>query len=144
MPDIAEYNDIGSDDAQSFYNELKGEFYYYHEGFTEEDDDDPDVDEEEGWLRLPSQRDANEYEMMSDFSASVMYAEKRDQLEIALSGRGAFRRFKDAVSREGIADEWYKFRDKRYMEFARDWCEANEIPYNPVELPNDESESHSD
>ena len=141
LSEIVEYIDMGSDDAESFYNELTGEFYYYHEGFT---DDERDLDEEEGWLRLPNQREADEYRMMSDFSSTVRNARKREQLEIALSGRGAFRRFKDAVSREGIDNEWYVFRDKRYLAFARNWCEGNGIPYDPAELPNSEDDDHGD
>ena len=139
LSEIVEYIDFGSTDAMSFYNELTGEFYYYHEGFT---DNDRDLDEEEGWLRLPNQRDANEYEMMSDFSGMVRNARKRDQLEIALSGRGAFRRFKDAVDREGIANKWYAFRDRRYLEFARDWCDENGIAYDPAEIQTDEGINH--
>jgi len=139
LREIADYIDMGSEDAESFYNELTGEFYYYHEGFT---DDERDLDEEEGWLRLPNQREANEYRMMSDFSDTVRNTRKREQLEIALSGRGAFRRFKDAVNREGIADEWYAFRDKRYLVFASNWCEGNGIPYDPAELPISEDDDH--
>ena len=68
LSDVAEQIDMTNDGAQSFYNELTGEFYYYCEGFT---DDERDLDEEEGWLRLPSQRDADEYEMMSDFADTL-------------------------------------------------------------------------
>jgi hypothetical protein len=131
LSDIAENIEMASDGAETFYNELTGEFYYYNQDFS---DDDRDLDEEEGWLRLPSQRDADEYEMMSEFADIVEDSRKRGQLDIALSGRGAFRRFKDAVNREGIAEEWYAFRDKMYLEFARDWCEDEGIPYDSSDL----------
>ena len=49
LSEVVDYIDMGSDGAASFYNELTGEFYYYHDGFT--DDDYRDLDEEEGWLR---------------------------------------------------------------------------------------------
>ena len=65
--------------------------------------------------------------MMSDFADTVRNPRKHEQLEIALSGKGAFRRFKDAVIREGVEDAWYAFRDRRYLEFARDWCDENEL-----------------
>jgi hypothetical protein len=60
---------------------------------------------------------------------------KREQLEIALSGKGAFRRFKDVVDRVGVDAAWYAFRDRRYQEFARDWCDEEEVPYDKNELP---------
>jgi hypothetical protein len=74
---------------------------------------------------------------MSDFADTVHNPRKQKQLEIALSGRGAFRRFKDAVYREDVEEAWYAFRDRRYLEFARDWCDENQIPYEPED---DESE----
>ena len=138
LSDVAEHIEMADNGSYSFYNELTGEFYWYSD-FG--DRDDRDLDEEEGWLRLPSQRDADEYGMMSDFAEAVKNSRKREQLDIALSGKGAFRRFKDAVNREGIADLWYAFRDRRYMELARDWCDDEEIPYDPAELPEDESEA---
>jgi hypothetical protein len=135
LSDVAENIEMASNDAETFYNELTGEFYYYNPGFTE---DERDLDEEEGWLRLPSQRDADEYGMMSDFADIVRNSRKREQLQIALSGRGAFRRFKDTVDRVGVEETWYAFRDRRYLEFARDWCDEKQIPYEPED---DESES---
>ncbi len=141
LSEIAENIETAGDGANSFYNELTGE-YYWHSDFG--DQDDRDLDEEEGWLRLPSQRDADEYRMMSDFTDTVRNSRKREQLEIALSGKGAFRRFKDAINREGVAEAWYAFRDKRYLEFAREWCDDEEIPYDPSELPDDESNNFID
>jgi predicted thioesterase len=137
LSDIAEHIEMANDGADMFYNELTGEFYWFSD-FG--DHDDRDLDEEDGWLRLPSQREADEYEMMSDFATTVKNPRKREQLEIALSGKGAFRRFKDAVIREGIDEAWYAFRDRRYLEFARDWCDENEVPHDHPEL-SDETET---
>jgi uncharacterized protein YdhG (YjbR/CyaY superfamily) len=134
LSEIAENIEIASDEAEAFYNELTGEFYYYNQYFT---DDERDLDEEEGWLRLPNQRDADEYGMMSDFADTISKPRVRERLEIALTGKGAFRRFKDAVNREGVAEAWYAFRDRRYLEFARDWCDEEEVPYDKNELPKD-------
>jgi len=135
LSEIAEHIEMASDGTDTFYNELTGEFYWYSD-FG--DRDERDLDEEEGWLHLPSQREANEYSMMSDFADTVRNSRKREQLEIALSGKGAFRRFKDAVLREGIEEAWYAFRDRRYLEFAREWCDYKNLPYDPAELPDEE------
>ena len=133
LSEIIQHIEMASDGNYTFYNELTGEFYW-HSDFG--DNDDRDLDEEEGWIRLPSQRDADEYSMMSDFTDTVKNSRKREQLEIALSGKGAFRRFKDAINREGIEESWYAFRDRRYLEFARDWCEEEQLTYDPSELPD--------
>lgn len=135
LSDVAEHIEMACNGTDTFYNELTGEFYWYSD-FG--DRDDRDLDEEEGWLRLPSQRDVNEYSIMSDFADAVKNPRQCEQLNIALSGKGAFRRFKDAVDRGGVAEAWYSFRDRRYLEFARDWCEEEQIPYDPDELPGGE------
>ena len=69
LGDVAEHIEMASDEAYTFFNELTGEFYWYSD-FVD-DEDDRDLDEEEGWLRLPNQRDADEYDMMSDFTYTV-------------------------------------------------------------------------
>ena len=45
-----------------------------------------------------------------------------DRLEIAISGRGAFRRFKDVLARwPGELDRWYAFSAERQRGRARAW-----------------------
>ena len=53
-----------------------------------------------------------------------------DELQAAVHGRGAFRRFKDAVHRLGIADEWYRFREVALEEIAIEFLEAHGIAYH--------------
>ena len=52
-----------------------------------------------------------------------------DELQAAVHGRGAFRRFKDAVHRLGIADEWYRFREAALEEIVIEFLEAHGIAY---------------
>ncbi len=63
-----------------------------------------------------------EYGWMADFAATVGDARLRDRLERALEGRGAFRRFEQALlgaPRE--RERWFAFRDARLRAAARDW-----------------------
>ena len=47
---------------------------------------------------------------------------RADRLEIAISGRGAFRRFKDVLARwPGELDRWYAFSAERQRGRARAW-----------------------
>jgi len=39
--------------------------------------------------------------------------------------KGAYRRFKDLLERNGAVDAWYDFEAKAQKEALRDWCEAN-------------------
>jgi hypothetical protein len=75
-----------------------------------------------------------EYGWMADFVGTVGNARLRDLLEVALAGRGAFRRFKD-VLRDYPAERevWFAFRDGHVRAAARDWLEEKGI--NPTTAP---------
>jgi hypothetical protein len=65
---------------------------------------------------------------MEDFTASLPAA-ARDQLNHAMHGKGAFRRFKDTVIDLGIDQDWYAWRDAAYRKLAIEWCEDNNVKY---------------
>jgi len=83
----------------------------------------------EDYIRLPTKFDINEYDMMEDFCYSLSNDKDRNRLLKAISGRGAFRRFKDEVFDMGIRDEWFEFRDKCYKKIAIEWCQDHGIEY---------------
>ena len=79
------------------------------------------------YLALPSQRDFNEYEVMERFCALLDNEEQSEELQYALRGRGAFRRFKDKVQQLGVREDWFRFRDGELLEFAAEWLQDNGI-----------------
>jgi hypothetical protein len=83
------------------------------------------------FLRLPDKFDLHEHQIMRRFCDSLEDEELSSELHSLLHGSGAFRRFKDAVDRYGMTDDWYRFRAGVIEEVARDWLEENEIPYAP-------------
>ena len=59
---------------------------------------------------------------MERFIGTVRDPGRTDRLEIAISGRGAFRRFKDVLARwPGELDRWYVFSAERHRGRARAW-----------------------
>ena len=78
---------------------------------------------------LPTSYEINEYQMMEDFIDTVDNNEIKEELYRVIQGRGAFRRFKDYCIDNDLIDDWYNFRDKRYMKIAIDWCNDNDIKY---------------
>jgi hypothetical protein len=51
--------------------------------------------------------------------------DRADRLSIAISGRGAFRSFKDVVTHWlGELERWYAFSDERQRGRARAWLAA--------------------
>lgn len=83
------------------------------------------------YLVLPDRFEINEYQMMERFAAGVADPTVRAELEDALRGGGAFRHFKDAVRRFGIAEEWYRYRDRGYEDVALEWCDEQGIVVEP-------------
>ena len=69
-----------------------------------------------------------EYGWMAEFTETVGDARLRDRLEVALDGRGAFRRFKNVLLDFPAARErWLAFRDERLRAAAREWLEEQGI-----------------
>lgn len=83
----------------------------------------------EDYIRLPTKFDINEYEMMEDFCYSLSNDKDRNRLLNAISGRGAFRRFKDEIIYMDVEDDWFEFRDKCYKKVAIEWCKDHGIEY---------------
>ena len=87
-----------------------------------------DVDEDpDRWLALDRLGSGEGWQDMADFAARVSLAGVREQLERAIEGRGAFRRFRDLVHREGLVEDWRAFSDERAMGRAREWLAGNGV-----------------
>ncbi len=89
------------------------------------------IDDEtsEAYVQLPDKYDVHEYRIMEKFSLSVNDKEISESFYHAIKSKGAFRRFKDAIHRYGVADDWYKYRDDYLKEIAKDWCKGNDIDF---------------
>jgi hypothetical protein len=83
----------------------------------------------EDCLPLPSKFDIHEYEIMERFCRSVEDEELSNELLYQIRGGGAFRRFKDTIHRDGLAEDWYRFRQAALEEIAVWWLEKHGIPY---------------
>lgn len=87
---------------------------------TEEDDDD-----EERWLWVECEGSREGYRDMELFIAALEDTDQVDRLGVAIEGRGAFRRFKDQLSRwPELLERWYAFSEDRQRGRARAWLAA--------------------
>jgi hypothetical protein len=80
-------------------------------------------------LELPDRAHIDEWRMMQDFALEEEQCRCRAELSSAINGDGAFRHFKNAIQRLGLEDSWYKYREAAFEQVARQWLEANKIPY---------------
>lgn len=64
---------------------------------------------------------------MVKFCYTLNYENLCNKLLNALNGKGAFRKFKDAVRRLNVEKEWYGFMWEAYMKIVKEWCDVNGI-----------------
>jgi hypothetical protein len=107
---------------------------------VDEDDDWPSEEELDAGLaaghliHVEPLGSSVEYGWMADFVGTLRNARLRDLLEVALAGRGAFRRFKDVLLDYPTEREaWFAFRDGHVRGAARDWLQEHGI--NPTTAP---------
>ena len=88
-------------------------------------EDDPDDEDPERWLPVWCEGSREGYRDMEDFIEALSDDDLAERLAIAISGRGAFRRFKDVLERwPGELEAWYAFSDERQRGRARAWLAA--------------------
>jgi len=88
-----------------------------------------EVLESDDYLPLPGKFDINEYHIMEDFCYGMNDDSIRIELLAGIKGRGTFRKFRDAIRRFGIQDQWYEFRDAEMKRIAIEWLVDNNIAY---------------
>ncbi len=148
LDDIIEGLECQSDESHSYLDKRTGKVILIsdEELFAAENDepieDFPDwqhdqikiakeiLQETGDYIGLPSKFDIHEYSIMERFCLSINDPEISDTLYSLIKGSGAFQRFKDAIHKYDIADDWYKYRDNRLKEIAIEWCEENGIEFD--------------
>jgi len=148
LDDIIEGLECQSDESHSYLDKRTGKVILIsdEELFAAENDepieDFPDwqhdqikiakeiLQETGDYIGLPSKFDIHEYSIMERFCLSIDDPEISDTLYSLIKGSGAFQRFKDAIHKYDIADDWYKYRDNRLKEIAIEWCEENGIEFD--------------
>lgn len=130
LKDILDALDMTDDSSEAFLNKRTGEIEWIAEYM--DSDEREEVSErldEDGFIRLPTQFDIHEYEIMRDFVETLSDSPK-DWLADALTGRGAFQRFKRGIRRFGIEQDWYDYRDSAYRQIAEEWCQDNGLEFS--------------
>ena len=109
------------------------------------------IEEGEGerFLSVPRRDSREGYRDMEHFIATVASPRLRDRLDRAITGRGAFRRFRDVLAEHPPEEtRWYAFEQQRAQQRIIDWLESIEVePSNPpraVEVPVSEPPASGD
>lgn len=86
-------------------------------------------DKSDRFIDPPDKVEFNEYQHMEQFIDTIGDRRIAEQLDRAIHGSGAFRRFKDELNRLCLEQEWYRYRDNAMREFAIEWAKDNDVPY---------------
>ena len=148
LKDIVDKLDCLTDSWKIYYNKKTGkitEIQLEYLAIAEELDEEDDIGEYADWeqesikeaidiienwhdyIKLPDKYEIHEYRIMENFCYSIEGARLSNKLCNVISGRGAFRRFKDAIRRYDLEESWYAYRDEALRDIAKDWCQDNEI-----------------
>jgi hypothetical protein len=80
------------------------------------------------YLRIDPVSSREQYRWMERFIATVEDEELRRRLNVAIDGKGAFRRFKDALMSHPVDRErWFAFRSERLRSCMESWLTAHGI-----------------
>jgi hypothetical protein len=85
--------------------------------------------EDDRILELPDRVHIDEWRMMQTFAQENEQCKCREELDSAVHGTGAFRRFKEVIRQLGLEDEWFRYREGQYEQVAKDWLKENGIGY---------------
>ena len=147
LDDIIEGLEFQSDESSSFLNTKTGEVVLITDYAMRAAEDNEPLEDVPDWeqdlvaiageilaetgqyISLPTKYDIDEYSIMEKFCMSLDNQKISDILCNLISGSGAFQRFKDAISRYGIENEWYSYRDNAMKETAIEWCSKHDIEF---------------
>ncbi len=147
LQDVVEAMDLPNEEWTSYLNPNTGEIVTVTDEerrLVEEGKlDDPELPEwqrellpkghkaldSEDYIPLPNKFEIHEWSVMERFSSDRANPGQREELLDAIHGSGAFRKFRDAIRRLGVEEDWYRFRQSALEQIAIDWLEAHGIAY---------------
>ena len=68
--------------------------------------------------RLPNSYDINEWSLMEEFCYTIENVKQQEILLDSIRGKGAFQRFREAIDRFVLKDQWYSFRKSALQKIA--------------------------
>ena len=88
-----------------------------------------EVRDSDAYVPLPGKFAIHEYAIMQRFCFAVEDAGLSRELQDQIHGAGAFRRFKNTLTRHNMLDTWFACRQAAFTEIAIKWLEEHNIPY---------------
>ena len=151
LPEVMDAFDMLGDEISGYVNRKTGEvFILHHDAFAGLQELEsgsygyPDeamvalakeIDICDSYKVLPDKFEIHEWQIMKDFCETVDDESERDQLLDAISGKGAFGRFKSAAYRLDRQDEWFAFRHTTLENMAIQWLDTQQFNWTRSPRP---------
>jgi len=147
IPELVKEMDDQMKEVPVFYNKETGKYvgvreqflHYVESGFeledfsTQEERNEFELAEEilttDKYLRIPTNYDIYEWEIIIDFTRDLEDENVRNDLLDAINASNPFRQFKEKVLQHDVTRDWFRFKRKRFAEIAKYWCEGQKIGY---------------
>jgi hypothetical protein len=117
---------------QEYYLDLEtGEILFISEHMDDEETralKDRIEEDFKRYERIPKAESHQGYQDMVDFIGTVDNERLADLLEVAINGKGAFRRFKDVLlNYPEERERWFQFKDEKTEERALQWLDDIDV-----------------
>ncbi len=101
---------------------------FWHSEFGDNFEELPDdIDDGEKYVALPNPRDLDLGKPLVMRFADEELADHYNEVAEIFSRRGAYRRFRDLLAREGALDKWRAFEAAAKEKALREWCAENGV-----------------
>ncbi len=117
----------GDSETSAYLRRETGEVFWHSEFGDNFDELPDDVDDEAKYIALPNPRDLDLGKRLVMRFAAEEFADHYDEVAEIFSRRGAYRRFRDLLTREGALDKWYAFEAAAKEKALREWCAENGV-----------------
>jgi hypothetical protein len=122
-----EFVSVGDSDNSAFLCRKTGEMFWHSDSSDELDELPEDIDDAEKYLALPDPRDLDLGRPLVMRFAAEEFANHYDEVAAIFSHSGAYRRFKDLLTREAALNKWCAFEAAAKETALREWCAENGV-----------------
>jgi len=122
-----EFVNVGDSNNSAYLCRETGEVFWRSESSDELDELPDDIDDGAKYLALPDSRDLDLGKPLVMRFAAEEFADHYDEVAAIFSRSGAYRRFRDLLTRERALDKWYAFEGAAKEEALREWCAENGV-----------------
>ena len=111
---------------QAYLSKSSGKTFWYSD-LADVDDLPEDLDDNDDYIEIPHKNDLDLGQRLVWRFIGEAAPEKYDEVRRIFSRRGAYRRYRSFLEREGLLDRWYRFEESRTRKALLVWCADNGI-----------------